>query len=187
MMMILWTLACGIGQREECRVAKSQALSDWEQVSDYYDRMASLEEPRLAETEAQVTAMGKEVEKAERRRRRAQNNRNTGLIDLRDGSELIDAQASAAMSVEQGRAKRARDESADAQAKATLERIEIADHLEELRLSAELSRSIHAALRAGPWSLAMERLSESTQLRDTELIGIAVQASEKAQGLCKEF
>ena len=185
MMMILWTLACGIGQREECRVAKSQALSDWEQVSGYYERMASLEEPRLAETKAQVDAMGKERQKAERRRRRAQTKRNTGLVDLRDGSEIIDAQASAAMSLEQGRAKRARDESADAQAEATLELMEIADHLEELRFSAELSRSIHADLKAGAWSLAMERLSESTNLGETELIGIAVQASEKAQGLCK--
>ena len=46
MMMILWTLACGIGQREECRVAKSQALSDWEQVSDYYDRTPATDATR---------------------------------------------------------------------------------------------------------------------------------------------
>ena len=185
MMMILWTLACGIGQQEDCRVAKSQALSDWEQVSDYYERMESLEEPRLAETKAQLDAMGKERETAERRRRRVQTKRKTGLVDLRDGSEIIDAQASDAMSVEQARARRARDESADAQAEATLELMEIADHLEELRFSAELSRSIHAELKAGPWSLAMERMSESTNMAETELIGIAVQASEKAQGLCK--
>lgn len=185
MMMILWTLACGIGQREACEGAKTQALSDWDQVSGYYERMASLEEPRVAEAQAQLDAMGEEREKAERRRRSVQTKRNTGLVDLRDGSEIIDEEASAAMAPKQSRARRVRDESADAEADAILELMEVAEHFEDLQRSAELSRSIQADLKAGPWSQALERLPESAGMVNTELIAIAVQSSERAQGLCE--
>ncbi|MFT5586554.1 MAG: hypothetical protein ACI9VR_004153 [Cognaticolwellia sp.] len=144
-----------------------------------------MEEPKVAEAQAQLDAMGNEREQAERRRRNVQTKRNTGLVDLRDGSEIIDAEASAAMAPKQGRARRARDESANAEAEAILELMEVAEGLVGLQYSLELSRSIHADFRDGPWPKAMARLPESASLSDTELIGIAVQASEKAHDLCK--
>jgi hypothetical protein len=184
-MMLLWILACGIGQREACESAKTQAQGDWKEVADYYQRMAALEEPKVAEAQAQLDAMGEEREKAERRRRNVQTKRTTGLVDLRDGSERIDEEASAAMAPKQGRARRARDESADAEAEAILDLMEVADHYAHLQSSAELASSILADFKAGPWSQGMTRVPESAALSDTELTAIAVQASEKAQGLCE--
>lgn len=184
-MMILWILACGFGKREACEAAKTQALADWDEVAGYYERMAALEAPKVAEAQTQLEAMGEERERQERRRRNVQKKRSTGLTDLRDGTEIIDAEASAAMAPKQGRARRARDESADAEAEAVLEMMEISERHQHLVSSAELSKSLHAAFKAGPWQEAMTRLPESAALSDTELTAIAVQASEKAQGLCE--
>ena len=147
--------------------------------------MEGLEAPKVAEVQAQLNAMGTERENAERRRKSVQTKRNTGLVDLRNGTEIIDEEASLAMAPKQGRARRARDESADAEAEAILELMEISEHHAELQRSAELSRSIYADFKAGPWPQGMARLPESATLSDTELTAIAVLASEKAQRLCE--
>lgn len=184
-MMILWMLACGFGQREACETAKVQATDAWDEVAGYYERMAALEEPKMAEAQAQLDAMGEEREKAERRRRTVQHKRTTGLVDMRDGTERVDEEASKALAPQQGRARRARDESADAEAEAIIELMEISDHYEHLKTSATLARDLHQNFRAGPFPQAAARVPESAVLSDTELTALAVQATEKAQGLCQ--
>lgn len=185
-MLILLSLGCLFARQEQCDQATAQTLHDWEEVAGYYTRMGALKEQRVAEAQAQLDAATAQREQAERRRRSVSSKRSTGLVDLRDGTERVDASVSKELAPLQARARRAREEGADAEAEAALELLEVQTEHQTLSTNAALAEAVVQALRSGPLSEALT-LANSTapKLSDTELTGIALQSQALAQKACE--
>lgn len=176
------TLA-GCGDAELCKVRQEEAYQAWNEVADYYQRMADLKRRERQDVHAEVQLQTEARERHERAAQIARYRQTTGLEDVATGAEYIAPDDA----TRHGRAARAA--SGRANSTADGEELGIAELMAVDEVIAELERKSQAAgrirdLAQGDPKTAWAAASAGVALTGTELVGLAEQASRDAMEVC---
>ena len=188
--MLLLLAACQLGdtgpsEREVCDARKREAVQAWQDIADYFDRVAAMQED-------DVLAAEMDAEEATRRREAAVGHRNgwqrkktTGLVDARTGEERKDPDAERAAEAKRQQAAwhvAARtDEEAEALATAMALR---ASH-DGLISQRDKAQEVVSALETQPLEQAWQTsVAGADELGDTELSAIARVATDETKDAC---
>lgn len=188
--MLLLLAACELGDagpspREVCDVERRQAVKAWQDVADYFDRVAAMREDDVlsAEMDAEEATLRREA--AVGRRNSWQKKRVTGLVDLRTGEERKDPEAEKDLDELRRGAAWQVEVQTDEEANRVAAAMELRAAYEALIAQGEQAQAVVDALQSQPLDQAWHAsVKGAADLSDTDLSAMARVATDEAKAAC---
>ena len=188
--MLLLLAACQLGdtgpsEREVCDARKREAVQAWQDVADYFDRVAAMQED-------DVLAAEMDAEEARHRREAAvgirdswQRKKTTGLVDARTGEERKDPDAERAAEARRQQAAWHVEARTDEEAEVLATAMELRASYDGVIAQGDQARGVVSALETQPLNQAWQAsLQGAEELGDTELSAMVRVATDEAKAAC---
>lgn len=179
--LFLVLAACSRG--EDCKTRQDEAYKAWNEVADYYQRVADMKKKERDEAVAEARLHTEERERHERAAATARFRQTHGLEDAETGAKHIDPEE-AKRQARLGRAANARaNATADDEELAVAELVAVDEIIAELEKKSQSASRIRDLTR-GDAALAWAAASAGVGLTGTELVGLAAEASRLSHEAC---
>lgn len=175
----------GPSQKEQCRTATADAVAAWIEVADYFERVAAMKEPALVDAEGAAEQATTRREAAEGSRSVWSKRQEHGLVDARTGEVRRDPVATEQLDQRRQAAGARVEVRTDEEAELLAEALDLRVAYDDLVDKEARARAVGLALEERPIAEASAlAVEEARALAQTELAGIAREATDRAVAVC---